>query len=107
MRRFNFVVVVLLAVLVLGSGSGVWAQQFAKSEYAGRRAKLMEKIPDGVAIIRGAQVPGAYYAYYQNNDFMYLSGFEIPNSILVVDGVKKESVLFFTATVKNARNEGI
>ncbi|MCP4710483.1 MAG: M24 family metallopeptidase, partial [Planctomycetes bacterium] len=40
-------------------------------------------------------------------DFMYLSGFEIPDSILVVDGVNKESVLFFTATVKVARNEGI
>ena len=38
---------------------------------------------------------------------MYLSGAEIPNAFLVIDGVKKESVLFFTTSESGARNEGI
>jgi len=81
--------------------------QFDKSEYAARRIKLMEKIPDGIAIILGAQATGSYNRYYQNNDMMYFSGVEIPNAILVIDGIKKESVLLFTSTENQARNEGI
>lgn len=50
---------------------------FEKSEYAARRKKLMEKIPDGIAIIMGAQLLTSYFASYQNNDFMYFSGVEM------------------------------
>jgi Xaa-Pro aminopeptidase len=45
--------------------------------------------------------------YYQNNDFIYFTGVEIPNAILVIDGRKKESTLFFTISERSARNEGI
>ncbi len=92
--------------LVLGSwpasASGL---QFDKSEYATRRKNLMARIPDGAAIILGAQ-PGAE-PYVQNNDFMYFSGVEIPNAILIIDGKNQESTLFFTITESGARNEGI
>lgn len=71
---------------------------FDKSEYASRRGKLMEKIPDGIAIILGAQPLTGYYNYYQNNDFMYLCGVEVPNAVLIIDGIRKESLLLFTAT---------
>lgn len=67
----------------------------------------MDMIPDGVAIILGAQNQLGYNEYFQNNDFMYFSGVEIPNSILLIDGQRKESILFFTITEKAARNEGI
>jgi Xaa-Pro aminopeptidase len=80
---------------------------FEKSEYAARRNKLMEKIPDGFAIILGSQLNTNYYEHYQNNDFVYFSGVEIPNSILIIDGVRKESVLFFTISERAARNEGL
>jgi Xaa-Pro aminopeptidase len=80
---------------------------FDKSEFAARRAKLMEKIPDGIAVILGAQPVTGYYNYYQGNDFMYLCGVEVPDAILVIDGVRKESLLFFTATERSLRNEGM
>ena len=48
-----------------------YAGIFDKSEYAMRRQKLMDKIPDGIAVIRGAQLTGGYMDYYQNNNFMY------------------------------------
>jgi Xaa-Pro aminopeptidase len=80
---------------------------FDKSEFAARRAKLMEKIPDGIAVILGAQPVTGYYNYYQNNDFMYLCGVEVPDAVLVIDGVRKESLLFFTATERSLRNDGI
>lgn len=61
---------------------------FEKSEFAARRSKLMEKIPDGVAIIMGALDVIGYNEFFQNNDFMYLCGVDIPNSILIIDGVR-------------------
>ena len=47
------ILVALLAVLLLTSALS--GSLFDKAEYAARRLKLMEKIPDGVAIILGAQ----------------------------------------------------
>ncbi len=93
---------------------GIWlvclslsASMFTKEEYAARRARLMEKIPGGVAIILGAKSLGSNYEYYQNNDFMYFTGVEIPDAILVIDGMRRESVLFSTITERGARSEGI
>ena len=80
---------------------------FEKSEYAARRTKLMDRIPDGIAIILGAQPVTGYNPYVQNNDFMYFCGVEIPDAILVVDAVNRESVLFFTIAERTARGEGI
>jgi Xaa-Pro aminopeptidase len=67
----------------------------------------MQRIPDGVAIILGAQSGAGYNEFYQNNDFMYFSGVPIPNAILVIDGVNNESILFFTISERSARGEGI
>ena len=80
---------------------------FDKAEYAHRREKLMAKISDGVAIILGAQPTTGYREFVQNNDFYYYSGVEIPNAILLVDGRRRESILFFTITETQARNEGL
>lgn len=80
---------------------------FDKAEFAHRRLKLMEKIPDGVAILLSAQPRTGYSEFFQNNDFFYLSGVEIPSAILLIDGKRRESVLFFTITERAARNEGI
>jgi Xaa-Pro aminopeptidase len=80
---------------------------FDKAEYAARRARLMEKIPDGAAVIFGAQPITSYYDFHQNNDFFYLCGVEAPNAVLVIDGIRKTSLLLFTATERSLRNEGL
>ena len=81
--------------------------QFDKAEYAARRQKLMEKIPDGAALLLGATMPTGYLEFFQNNDFMYFTGVEIPNAALIIDGRQKASTLFFTISDGAARNEGI
>ena len=107
MRRiFNLLISPILMIFLLCC-SLFGGLIFEKSEYSARREKLMEMIPDGVAIILGSQYRPGYDEYFQNNDFMYLCGVEIPNAILVIDGKRKESVLFFTITERAARNEGI
>jgi Xaa-Pro aminopeptidase len=66
----------------------------SKSEFAERRSRLMEQIPDSVAIILGATSPISDHQFFQNNDFYYFCGVEVPDAILVIDGMRKESALF-------------
>ncbi|RPJ72169.1 MAG: M24 family metallopeptidase [Acidobacteria bacterium] len=79
---------------------------FDRSEYAARRTKLMEKIPDGAAVLLGATLPTGG-EFFQNNDMMYFAGVEIPNAALIIDGRSKTTTLYFTITDSGARNEGI
>jgi len=79
---------------------------FDKAEYAARRAKLVEKLPDGVIVLLGA-TPTTGAEFFQNNDMMYFTGVEIPNAALIIDGRSKTSTLFFTISDSGARNEGI
>ena len=97
----------LAAVVLLAASAASSGLLFDKAEYAARRARLMEKIPDGVAVILGAQPRADYYDYHQNNDFFYLCGVEAPNAVLIVDGLRKETILVFSATEKELRNEGL
>ncbi|MEO8500638.1 MAG: aminopeptidase P N-terminal domain-containing protein [Vicinamibacteria bacterium] len=63
-----------------------------------RRALRMETIGDGTAVFLGAQMPASDVDFRQGHDFFYMTGVEIPDAIFVVDGQRKESVVFFTMT---------
>jgi Xaa-Pro aminopeptidase len=97
-------VVVGIALLVSTTFS---AGAFDKAEYAARRSRLMEQIGDGVAVFLGAPTPASDNAFRQGHDFFYLTGVEIPDAFLVVDGLRKESVLFFTMDEATADGEAI
>ncbi|MHB8094892.1 MAG: aminopeptidase P N-terminal domain-containing protein [Candidatus Aminicenantales bacterium] len=91
--------IILAASLAAASQPGPLG--FDKSEYAARRAKLMALIPDGVAVFWGST------AGPQNNDFNYLCGVKVPGAVLIVDGVRKESALFYTTSEYALRGEGL
>lgn len=108
--RFRVAAALAAAMLVLALGAPVGAAGpllFDKAEYAARRARLLEQIPDGAAILLGATPATGYSEFVQGNDFMYFAGVEIPNAALIVDGRSKTSALFFTLSDVAARNEGI
>ncbi len=98
---------VLVAFFVVAAAGSAETLVFDKSEYAARRAKLMENIPDGAAVILGARTLTSYHPFIQNNDFLYLSGVEAPDAVLIVDGKQKESLLFMTLDERAARNDGL
>ena len=104
-KRFLGCMGIFLAMILVGNN--VLGSYFEKTEYASRRSRLMQKIPDGAAILLGASTPRNSQKFFQNNDLIYFSGVEIPNAILIIDGVKKESTLFFTISEKEADGEGI
>lgn len=93
-----------LAIALLFAGAlaaqPVFTNVFPPDEYAMRRAKLMEKIGDAVAIMQGTTERPGEQPLRQSNQFFYVSGVVEPRAILVIDGKTKKSTLFL-----NPRNE--
>ena len=83
-------VLLLLAFLPLPLA----AQAFDKAEFAARRAKLLEKIPDGIAIVLGGIEHPYPIRFRQSPDFYYLTGLEEPGAVLVLNGVTKNAAVF-------------
>ena len=83
-KKFSFF---LFLIFLFGLFSPSSAGIFEKAEYKSRRKKLMKSIPDGIALIIGSEKEK------QNSNFIYFTGVETPYSILIVDGMKKESIL--------------
>jgi Xaa-Pro aminopeptidase len=106
-RPTGFRVLSLVALVALLTSALPAAQLFDKSEYAARRQKFYEKIPNGTAVIFGAQPIASYYPYGQSNDFLYLTGVELSNAAIILDGARKSATLFFTSTEDAALGEGI
>ena len=96
-----------LTILVLAPLLVFCGQDFENAEFSARRTKFMEQIPDGIAIILGANTPPGDSHFFQTNDFYYFTGIEIPNAILIIDGLNKESSIFFTLSEDGALGEGL
>src|SRR5207237_158822 len=73
---------------------------FPPEEFAGRRARVMAKIGEGVAILQGTTERPGEQPLRQANQFFYVCGVVEPRAILVIDGKTKRSTLFL-----NPRNE--
>jgi Xaa-Pro aminopeptidase len=89
-RRLFITPLVFLALAVSVSAQ----QPFKKGEFEARRARLFEKISDGVAVIFAAK--GQFYPvkFRQAPDFYYLTGIEEPGAVLVMVGPNKSTILF-------------
>ncbi len=83
---------VFLLLSELASAQNMW-KYFSPDDFAARRKKVMEKIGDGVAIFLGAELPEAYIKFRQDNNFYYLTGVEVPDAVLMIDGKTKQSFL--------------
>ncbi len=77
------------------------ALTFDKTEYAERRARFMEQFPDGPALFLGS------LSGRQNNEVRYFSGVEVPGTLLVIDGARRESTLFYTTNENYLRGENL
>ncbi len=98
-------------VLAFASAAAAQPPLFTDSmppaEFAARRARVMEQIGDGAAVIQGTTELATYLKFRQNNQFFYLTGVEVPRAILVIDGRAKSSTLFLNPRDERAeRSEG-
>jgi Xaa-Pro aminopeptidase len=67
---------------------------FPPDEFAARRAKLIEKIGDGVAIVLGTPGPPGEMPFRQNSQFFYLTGVAEPRASAIVDGRTKKTTMY-------------
>ena len=95
--KVRIVLIVLAVVLLirLPDAQTLVTKAFPPEEFAGRRARLMDQIgQDAVAVIRGAGESPVYVKFRQNNQFFYLTGVQVPNAMLILDGRTKQATLF-------------
>src|SRR6266705_2245884 len=95
----DFFSVVLFAVVMQTTAPAqpVFRNIFPPEEFAARRARLIEKIGNGVAILEGTTERPGEQPFRQGNQFYYLTGVVEPRAILVIDGRTKHSTLFLSA----------
>jgi len=95
MMNTNKFKLLLLCIAIVNTvnAQDMWTY-FSPDDFARRRAKLMEQIGDGVAIMQGAELPEAFVKFRQDNNFYYLTGVEMPGAVLIIDGKAKTSLLF-------------
>ena len=106
---FTLRLLILLATLA-GSvrARPVAAQQgftdaFPPAEFAARRARVMTRIGDGVAILQGTTERPGESPLRQSNQFFYLTGVVEPRALLIVDGRAQRTTLFLAP--RTARGE--
>ena len=51
---------------------------FTPDDFAKRRAKVIEQIGDGIAILHGAELPEGYIPFRQDNNFFISPGSRSP-----------------------------
>ena len=67
---------------------------FPPEEFAARRAKVLARIGDGVAILQGTTERPGEQPLRQSNQFFYLTGVVEPRAIAVIDGRTKKTTIF-------------
>lgn len=85
-------------------------KQISPKEYAQRRTKLMDLIgDDAIAIIPSAKVKNrnsdAEFAFRQDSDFLYLTGFNEPDSVAVLVPGRKDSQYILFCREKDPKTE--
>lgn len=78
----------------LADSQPLFTDSLPKEEFAERRARLMQELGAAVAIIQGTTEYPSYSKFRQNNQFFYLTGVEIPRSIVLIDGRNKKTTLY-------------
>ena len=95
-RRILIAAAVTLAAIAVPSAQPVFtgSEIFPPDEFASRRARVMARIGDGVAILQGATERPGEQPLRQNNQFFYLTGVVEPRAIVVLDGRARTTTLF-------------
>ena len=105
MRHLLVALVAVAGLVALPAAQPVFtgSEIFPPDEFAARRAKVMDKIGDGVAILQGTTERPGEQALRQNNQFFYLTGVVEPRAIVVIDGRTKKTTLYLEP--RNERRE--
>ena len=97
-QRFDvwlFVIMLLAPRFALTQEKHYFQTDFSVDEFAGRRAKVFEKIgKDAIALIQGASGVDGFSLFRQSNSFYYLCGLETAHAYLLLNGRNKRATLY-------------
>jgi Xaa-Pro aminopeptidase len=94
-RCGTLAVVIALGVVAAPRAQALlFTHSLPREEFAERRARVLDAIGDGLAVLQGAAEYPAYVRFRQNNQFYYLTGVEVPRAILLLDGHAGTATLF-------------
>ncbi len=80
---------------------------FTAAEFKTRHEAVYAEIGDGVAVIQGAGPVLGFEIFRQTNELFYLTGLDVPQAYLVLDGARHRSTLLLPpADAKHAASEG-
>ncbi len=105
---------ILLLAAAVGLSDSSWAQEpapepLSREFFAARRAALREAVGGGLILLRSGEQPPTNGAFFQDQDFWYLSGVEDPGVAMVLLPEDGKDLLFvppfnrFAATWDGAR----
>jgi len=90
-----FVIMLLAPRFALTQEKHYFQTDFSLDEFAGRRAKVFEKIgKDAIALIQGASGVDGFSVFRQSNSFYYLCGLETAHAYLLLNGRNKTATLY-------------
>jgi Xaa-Pro aminopeptidase len=93
MRMLSRAALSMFFASALGAQQG-FTDAFPPEEFAARRAKVISRIGDGVAILQGTTERRGESPLRQSNQFFYMTGVVEPRALLIIDGRTKRSTLF-------------
>lgn len=83
-----------------------YQSEFSAADFDARHAVIAKAIgPHAIALVPAAPDPGDLSLFRQANDFYYLSGIEVPNSYLTVDGASGRTTLYLPH--RNVDRDGV
>ena len=85
-----------ISTTALGAQQG-FTDAFPPAEFAARRARVMQSLGDGVAILQGTTERRGESPLRQSNQFFYLTGVVEPRAFLIIDGKTHQSTLFLAS----------
>ena len=96
MRRFFLAAFAVSGVALVTAQihQGPFTDDFPPEEFRARRAQLMDRIGDAVAILQGTIERPGEQAIRQNNHVFYLTGVEVTRAIVVIDGRSRRSAAY-------------
>ena len=86
-----------------------YQNRFPAGEFRSRQGRLYDAIESrALAVLQGGLPVAGYEVFRQGNDFFYLTGVEVPQAYLVLNGSRRTSVLYVPhRDAKHAATEGM